>query len=366
MKPLYRNLLAISLLGLTTLASRVSADHAAPPPPLGATPEATTGRKGVDQTLALIREASLALLKEGNVRYASGEARHPNQGEDRRSQAVAEGQKPFATILACSDSRSPVEVLFDRGVGELFVVRVAGNVADESQVATIEYGVEHLHTPLLVVLGHSGCGAVTAACKGGELPGHLHVLVDRIKPAVAKARTLTEQPDRLVATAIEANVWQQIEEVLASSSLVREKVKEGALQIVGGVYDLEKGTVGWLGQHPTQEALISKVEAAEKAASLRKSRQAHSGVDLDDAQEPDQETASKVEPAEVRTPAARPAPSPLPPASFSTSLLPSREVKARTQAKPAKIAEPADHGQGHEQEPADHAEPQPHGGHEHP
>lgn len=339
MKHLYSNLFRASALSLALCHGLTATEHGAPA--AGASPDHAAGasrasaqgqapaaagvapRKAVDQTMALIREASLALLKEGNTRYAAGQPRHPNQGEDRRAQAVAEGQKPFATILACSDSRSPVEVLFDRGVGELFVVRVAGNVADETQVATIEYGVEHLKTPLLVVLGHTGCGAVTAACQGGELPGHLHALIDRIAPAVTRAKAVTDIPEHLVPAAIQANVWQQIETVIGSSSIVREKLKEGALQIVGGIYDLQRGTVNWLGQHPSQEELIAQSEAAEKASAGRTARTAHTGDDAED---------------EITPPAAGrvTTPSPLPPASFSaTSLLPSREVKART-AAPAK------------------------------
>ncbi|MBM3845584.1 MAG: carbonic anhydrase [Verrucomicrobia bacterium] len=225
-------------------------------------------RKSADQTLTLIREASLALLKEGNHRYVTGQPRHPNQDADRRSITVAEGQKPFATILACSDSRSPVEVIFDRGIGELFVVRVAGNVADDTQLGTIEYGVTHLGTPLLVVLGHTGCGAVSAACQGGELHGHLPSLVRRIQPAVTKARAAGTHPDRLLSASIQANVWQQIEVVVKESSVLRAAVKDGSLQVVGGIYDLEKGAITWLGSHPRESELIASADTAEKAAAL--------------------------------------------------------------------------------------------------
>ena len=271
-----------SLLLLTSL-SLTRADHGVPTqaaPEIGHSVDSSGTRapKAVDQTQALIREASLALLKEGNSRFASGKPKHPNQDASRRALTVSDGQKPFATILACSDSRSPVEVLFDRGVGELFVVRVAGNVADETQIATIEYGAEHLGTPLLVVLGHTGCGAVTAACKGGELPGHLPALINKIKPAVTKARAVAATPDRLVPTAIQANVWQQIEEIYFQSSILREKVKEGALQIVGGIYDLEKGTVNWLGAHPGQETLISQAESADKEAALSAAVKSQTGT----------------------------------------------------------------------------------------
>lgn len=241
--------------------------------PLDGHPALVT-RRNVDQTLSLLREASLALLKEGNQRFATGHSKHPNLDSERRSIVVSEGQKPFATILACSDSRSPVEEIFDRGVGDLFVVRVAGNVADDSQLATIEYGVDHLGTPLLVVLGHTGCGAVTAACQGGELPGHLKALVDRIKPAVTKARASAPDPDRFIPVAIQANIWQQMETIFKESDIVREKVKSGSLQVVGGLYDLERGTISWLGAHPSQDNVIAQAEAAEKSRSLARAARA--------------------------------------------------------------------------------------------
>src|SRR5688572_3946938 len=128
-------------------------------------PFAAAGGKE-DPSGRLLRDASLMLLKEGNARYASGKSQHPHLDAERRSSTVSQGQEPFATILACSDSRDPVELIFDRGVGDLFVVRVAGNVAGISELASVEYGVGHLNTPLLIVMGHTKCGAVTAVVKG--------------------------------------------------------------------------------------------------------------------------------------------------------------------------------------------------------
>ncbi len=287
--------------------------------------DAQPSRKGVDQTLSLIREASLALLKEGNQRYAAGQSRHPNQDAARRSLTVSDGQKPFASILACSDSRSPVEVIFDRGVGELFVIRVVGNVADETQIATIEYGVEHLGTPLLVVLGHTGCGAVGAACKGGSLPGHLPALIRRIQPAVDKARAVATTPERLIPTAIQANVWVQIEEVVFQSSIVREKLKEGALQIVGGVYDLEKGSVSWLGAHPGLDGLIAKAELAEKEAALAQAAGGKSGNVTQDGPGDAPPASTQETPFRIQ------------------SLLPAHDVKARTPAPKAAADEHPHH-----------------------
>ena len=313
--------------------SSVRADHGGPPEPVakpGSSADASSSinRRGVDQTLALIREAALALLKEGNQRYATGKSKHPNQDAARRSVAVAEGQKPFATILACSDSRSPVEVIFDRGVGDLFVVRVAGNVADESQIATIEYGVEHLGTPLLVVMGHTGCGAVTAACKGGEVHGHLGVLLSKIQPAVVKAAAVAESKDRLVPAAIQANVWQQMEDVVQESSILREKIKEGALQVVGAVYDLEKGSVTWLGSHPSMDSLIVEADKAEREKAALAARTAAQ----EDTSRPQAHTAEvthETDDPHANSNRSSGSSAPL----FPATLLPSKEVKARAPQK---------------------------------
>ena len=216
----------------------------------------------------LLRDAAMMLLKEGNARFAAGKSQHPNLDAERRNSTVAQGQEPFATILACSDSRDPVELLFDRGVGDLFVIRVAGNVAGPSELASIEYGVGHLHTSLLVVMGHSKCGAVTAAVKDAEVHGHIPALIQRIKPAAERAKQETSAPEELIPAAIRANVWQTITDTLKQSSAVRELVVAGKLQVFGAVYDLETGKVTWLGMHPGQEELLTPSRPAEpKAAS---------------------------------------------------------------------------------------------------
>ena len=124
--------------------------------------EAPAGAPGPDQ--------ALQKLKSGNDRLVAGRRLFPNQGAPRLKDTAAQGQHPYVTILSCSDSRVPLEHMFDAGFGDLFVVRVAGNVADDDEIGTIEYGVGHLHTPLLLVLGHTKCGAVTAVAKGRAGP----------------------------------------------------------------------------------------------------------------------------------------------------------------------------------------------------
>jgi len=221
-----------------------------------------------DASTRLLRDASLMLLKEGNARFAMGKPQHPHQDAERRTATASQGQEPIATILACSDSRDPVELIFDRGVGDLFVVRVAGNVAGESELATVEYGVGHLNTPLLIVMGHTKCGAVTAVVKEAELHGHLHALAEKIKPAVEKAKLDTTEIEEVVPKAIQANVWQTIEDIIKQSSEVRAKVEAGQVSILGAFYDLEQGKVTWLGAHPAQDALLALAAQAETDSAL--------------------------------------------------------------------------------------------------
>lgn len=212
----------------------------------------------------MLQQSTLTLLKEGNLRFAEGKPLHPNLEAPRRRELAAAGQEPMATILACSDSRDPVELIFDRGVGDLFVVRVAGNVTGLSELATIEYGVTHLGTPVLIVMGHSKCGAVTAAVQGTELHGHLPALISLIKPAAAQAK-LSAAEEEIVPRAIELNVWQQVENLFTRSALLREAAAAGEVQIVGAVYDIAAGKVQWLGQHPNLERLLAEVKITADA-----------------------------------------------------------------------------------------------------
>jgi carbonic anhydrase len=137
----------------------------------------------------------------------------------------------------------PPEIIFDQGLGDLFVVRVAGNVAADVEVGSLEYGAEHLHIPLLVVLGHEQCGAVTAALQGGPPEGHISALVNLIKPAVEKSRGLKGDP---VSNAVRTNVEMVVKELRSSTPLLSELVAQHKLKIVGAVYSLETGKVTWL------------------------------------------------------------------------------------------------------------------------
>lgn len=302
-----------------------------------------------DPALRMLRDASLMLLKEGNTRFVSGKAQYPHQDAVRRTE-VAKGQEPFATVLACSDSREPVELIFDRGVGDVFVIRVAGNIAGISELATIEYGVGHLNTPLLVVMGHTKCGAVTAVATGAELHGHLPALAEKIKPAVEKARTVTTESEELVPKAIQANVWQTIEDIIKESGEVRERLAEGKVAILGAVYDLESGKVTWLGQHPAEDTIVALAEQSETDGTLQKKGQAahaaaHS-VTADPAPKPahpDASHAHNVTEPVAKLPASaqvrRPPPKTPPPAEPYPEV---HEEHSATKTAP-KLAGPGDH-----------------------
>lgn len=184
-------------------------------------------------------------LTAGNKRFVEGCCEHPHCGRDRREEVCAKGQHPFATVIACSDSRVPVELLFDQGVGDLFVVRVAGNVCNVSECASVEYAVDHLHTPLVVVLGHTQCGAVTAVVNGAAAEGHLATLLGGIGRALDGARVWANADELLDATIMQ-NVLNSIDDLTRESPVIAGHVETGAVQIAGAMYDLSTGKVDWL------------------------------------------------------------------------------------------------------------------------
>lgn len=207
----------------------------------------------------LSKQEALQKLKKGNERYASGNQLYSNLNQSRRTLTSTKGQHPFATIIGCSDSRVPIELIFDAGIGEIFTIRVAGNVCDTDEIGSIEYGVEHLETPLFVVLGHTSCGAVTAVARHDQVHGCIPALVDNIIPAVRDATNIHGEAftQELLSASIEENVWQSIEDLLKISHGSAELVKKGKLMIVGAVYDLSTGKIKWLGEHPNQSGLLN-------------------------------------------------------------------------------------------------------------
>jgi carbonic anhydrase len=203
-----------------------------------------------DGRRALTADEVIADLMAGNARFVAGTPESPRRRpEDYR--ALSGGQFPEAAIIACSDSRVPPEILFDQGVGDLFVIRIAGNVVGGSGAVvkgSIEYSVVELNVPLIVVLGHSNCGAVKAAVAhidGHEkLPGSLNGLVDLIKPAVTKVQG---RPGDKLANAIRANVALGVERLKGLEPLLAKPVREGRLKVVGATYDLATGRVEMIG-----------------------------------------------------------------------------------------------------------------------
>jgi len=184
-------------------------------------------------------DQALQKLMEGNKRYVEFKRTYPDQDE-LRLKAVAQAQHPFAVILGCADSRVPPEILFDEGLGDLFVIRVAGNILDDGTLASIEFATAELGVPLVMVLGHERCGAVAATLKGDEVPGHISRLLDAIKPALEEVKGKTGNQ---LDNAVRANIKMVVGQITSSEPVLTELVQQGKLKIVGGRYDLDSGAV---------------------------------------------------------------------------------------------------------------------------
>ena len=175
---------------------------------------------------------ALDLLKAGNARFFSG-ALTPKDNYATLREQLSTGQHPFAVVLCCSDSRVAPEIIFDQKLGDLFVIRNAGNIVDEEVLGSIEYAVEHLETPLVVVMGHSSCGAVTATCQGGDLPGHITDLAKRIKPSINTSCCINDNAKQHAK-----RMAQLIEE--------DEIILHVGAKVVAAFYDIQSGKVEWL------------------------------------------------------------------------------------------------------------------------
>jgi carbonic anhydrase len=192
-------------------------------------------------------QEALVRLKEGNARFLAGEARFLTVQKDVLAE-LAKGQQPYATILGCSDSRVPPELVFDAGFGELFVIRVAGNVLGPSILGTLQYAAAHLKTPLFVVLGHDHCGAVHAAIDskfhGARHKSRIEVLLENILPALENLDG-SQPPESLIQSAVEANVRHTIRQLLETPE-AKAKLADGNMMLVGAIYDIESGAVRFL------------------------------------------------------------------------------------------------------------------------
>lgn len=174
----------------------------------------------------------------GNQRFVNKKRENPNQTVARLTE-VARGQKPFAAVLGCADSRFPTEIIFDQGLGDLFVCRVAGNVATPEEIGSLEFGTLVLGAKVIIVIGHKRCGAVDATIKGAQVPGQIGSLLAAIQPAVESSKNL---PGDRLENATKANVLLQTER-LKASPVISQLIKEGKLKVVGGYYDLDTGAV---------------------------------------------------------------------------------------------------------------------------
>lgn len=194
-------------------------------------------------------EDALQRLIEGNRRFVTGDTSMESLANPSRRKAIVEKQEPFAIVLGCSDSRVPAELVFDQGLGDLFMIRVAGNIVAPSQIGSVEFSAEHHGVKLVVVLGHTNCGAVAATLEQIDMPagpaGNLQSIVDRIKPSLVPLceSNRDEDPEKLMKLAVRANVRASVADLRSGSSVIESLVKDNDLVIVGAEYSLETGVV---------------------------------------------------------------------------------------------------------------------------
>jgi carbonic anhydrase len=185
-------------------------------------------------------DQALTRLREGNQRFVGGQSTKPRQ-DLNRIQEIATRQNPFATIVGCSDSRVPAEIIFDQGLGDLFIVRTAGQVSTYASWGSIEFAEEILGTKLIVVMGHTQCGAVGAAVNLPEVPGHIITLINAIKPAVDRAKE--KNPSNLLLAATKENILMQVNQLKSLEPVLAKRVREGSLRVMGALYNLQSGQV---------------------------------------------------------------------------------------------------------------------------
>ncbi|MDR2349604.1 MAG: carbonic anhydrase [Deltaproteobacteria bacterium] len=210
-------------------------------PPFSAKPANADGGHPGQSSNPWTPDTALEALKAGNARFVSGKSVHPNSDKKLLETLASEGQFPLAAILSCSDSRVPVEEIFDLGFGDIFSIRVAGAVPGSDQLGSLEYSVEHLGTPLVVIMGHTRCGAVTAAIQGADEGGNLGELIEKLSPLASAVANIPET-DRLNA-AIKLSVARFGEEIPSLSPPIDEAVKSGKLRLVTAICDIDTGLV---------------------------------------------------------------------------------------------------------------------------
>ena len=205
----------------------------------------------------ILAQEALKRLQEGNHRFVSDNSIFKKLSHQNRHPTLDVDQKPFAIVLGCSDSRAPAEIIFDQGLGDLFVVRVAGNIVAPSQIGSIEFAVEQFDTRLVVVMGHTKCGAILATLEGLKCPTEVHSqnlrsIVNRIRPSVEPllATNLECQPDDLLQQAVRANINSSVDQLRRGSEILEKLIRENMLLIVGAEYSLENGIVSFFNESP--------------------------------------------------------------------------------------------------------------------
>jgi len=193
---------------------------------------------------ATVPQAPLARLKDGNAHFATFNPAHPDE-DSAWLRTMAKGQAPFAVVVSCSDSRVSPELVFDQGMGDLFVIRTAGNIISEVELGSIEYAVEHLGTKLIVVMGHENCGAIQAYASGETPTGHLRAIVDSLKNE-QEIQSLSGGDNKTIDVLVRANILHGIHQLTSQSEIIREKVHQNELQIVGARYDLDNYKVEFI------------------------------------------------------------------------------------------------------------------------
>lgn len=196
----------------------------------------------------------LKRMQDGNSRFVKGTSSFRNVIKGR--QETAKGQKPYVTVVTCSDSRVPPELIFDESIGQIFVVRLAGNVIDSAALGSIEYAAEHLHSGMVMVLGHESCGAVKATIEGGAVPPNIGSIVWRLQPAVQAMKAKGFKDKELISASVEENVRQQIAALTGNSDVMKELVEKNEVAVVGAVYNLETGAVSMLGGKNLTENVV--------------------------------------------------------------------------------------------------------------
>ncbi|MDD7793384.1 carbonic anhydrase [Clostridium sp. 'White wine YQ'] len=182
------------------------------------------------------------LLVDGNKRYVDNKPLAIDISDTRRKNLSSNGQKPFAVILSCSDSRVPPELVFNQGLGDLFVIRNAGNVVDPIALGSIEYGTEHLNAPLIVVLGHEKCGAVEATIKGGETSENITSILNKIKPSYNKVKNQSQNIDEVINLTVNENINNSVS-VISKSPVIKKLLDEKKVDIIGAKYKMDTGEV---------------------------------------------------------------------------------------------------------------------------